>query len=143
MAKKINNFDLKALIDSLPLGLERKILRILSYHTGRENAISRAALLAELARYGFDYTEAKDDRPVRLAINLLRKEKGIPICSAGGLNGGYWIAKDWDELEDYLNQEVRGRLSDLREQEQALMQTGRKMWGEYSPARQASLFGGG
>jgi hypothetical protein len=137
MADKFNrNFDLDELINSLPSGLDRALLRTLSFHVGREQAISRAKLIEELAKVGFDYR--KEDRPMRACINVLRKA-GHPICSTGGRDSGYWLAANWDELNEYLDREVRSRLSDLREQEQALAKAARQLWGEPNP--QMSLFG--
>jgi hypothetical protein len=121
------------IIDELPAGLDRAILRILSFREGRDQAISRAELVQELLAVGYDYR--RDDRPVRACINLLRKA-GHMICSAGGRSGGYWMAADWSELSEYLEQEVRARRIDLAEQDRALTDAGRERWGEPSPQLQ-------
>ena len=83
--------------------MERALLRVLSFHVGRQSVIGRPGLLAQLNRSGFDI----DDRQLRLQINLLRK-RGILICSAGGRNGGYWIAANHDEIDKFL-MEVKRR----------------------------------
>jgi hypothetical protein len=126
---------LDAMIDGLPVGLERAMLRLLSFHQGREKAIGREALVLELARLGFRVSE----REARLQINLLRKA-GHPICSTGGTDGGYWLAADWNELQEYIDREIHSRAMDLLEQEQALRAEAERRWGRYSAAQQASFF---
>ena len=104
--------------------VERVLLRVLSFHVGRQNVIGRPGLLAQLNRSGFDV----DDRQLRLQINLLRK-RGILICSAGGRNGGYWIAANHDEIDKFLNREVRARIADLSEQDRAMSTSAREAFG--------------
>lgn len=131
------SFDLDQLIASLPAGLDRAILRVLSFHQGRRNAIGRKQLIKDLHSLGFDYR--KDDRPVRECINLMRKA-GKRICSAGGLKGGYWLAADWPELNDFIDQELHSRAMDLLEQERALRQAAEETWGKFAPENQGRLF---
>lgn len=123
---------LDGMIDRLPAGLERAMLRVLSFHQGRERAIGRGALVTELRRLGF----AVSEREARLQINLLRKA-GQPICSTGGPDGGYWLAAGWDELQAYIEQELHSRAMDLLEQEKALRAEAEKRWGRFCPDRQA------
>ncbi len=120
----MNSRYLARIADSLPAGLERALLRVLSFHVGRQNVIGRPGLLAQLNRSGFDV----DDRQLRLQINLLRK-RGILICSAGGRNGGYWIAANHDEINRFLNHEVRARIADLSEQDKAMSTSAREAFG--------------
>lgn len=124
-------------IAKLPAGLNRAILRVMSFHVGRGNAIPRVDLVDELAKAGFDHR--KEDRPVRLSINQLRKA-GLLICSTGGRQGGYFMASSIQEVEDYLDVEVRSRAMDLLEQEKAMKQAAEKTWGRYSPEKQLGLF---
>jgi len=128
-------FDMKALIDNLPAGLDRAMLRVLSFHIGHGNVISRGRLVAELANCGFQVHE----REARACINLLRKD-GIAICSTGGGEGGYWLAADQDELEEFIQKEMDSRAMDLLEQARAMRAAAEKRWGRYSPEKQASLF---
>lgn len=131
------DFDLNELIKSLPAGLDRAVLRVLSFHVGRPNAIARHALVEELARLGFNYR--KDDRAVRAMINQLRKA-GHLICSYGGRDGGYFLPADWNELNEYLDREVHPRAMDLLEQEKAMKAAAEGRWGRFSPGRQMDLF---
>jgi len=94
---------------------------------GRSKAIGRLVLVRELRNW--PYSLSVTDRQVRLAINNLRKE-GVPICSTGGFGGGYWLAESRAELEAYLDNEVRARLADLREQELALKRAASKYFGD-------------
>ncbi len=122
------------MIDDLPAGLERTLLRVLSFHVGRENAISRGHLLRDVSTHGFKVK----DRQLRIQINLCRKD-GHAICSSGGVDGGYYMAADWDELDEFLSREVHSRAMDLLEQEKALKRAAEKRWGRYSPDKQRSF----
>ena len=133
--------DVKAMIDNLPAGLDRAIRKILKFHIGRKNAISRFQLISDLALMGFDYID-KDDRPIRGCINQIRKS-GTPgswICSTGGLGGGYWMAETRAELEEFIDHEEESRLGDFAKQMKAMRMAAEKHWGRYSPEKRASLF---
>jgi hypothetical protein len=131
-------FSLKKLIDSMPVGLEREVLRILDFHRGHKNVISRKKLINDLRSLGFHI----DDRKVRACINQLRKSEkpGSWICSTGGENGGYWMAESQEELEQYIQREQESRLKDLAKQAKAMRIAAEKYWGMYSPEKQISLF---
>jgi hypothetical protein len=130
-------FDLEEMIDNLPPGLDREVSRILDFHVGRENSISRDQFLYELRDHmGFRDT---DEREFRISINQLRKA-GLWICSTGGINGGYWLAKDHDELNDWINREPLARIKDLQDQVNRMRYAAEKQWGRYSPEKQISLF---
>lgn len=128
-----SGISLQGVIDSMPPGLDRAVLRVLSQRVGREAAISRPNLLASLKSLGFEVHE----RAARAMINQLRKD-GHLICSTGGNDGGYWLASSWEDLSEYLEREVHPRAMDLLEQEQALKRAGERAWGPES--RQGKLF---
>lgn len=125
-------FSLPELIASLPPGTDRAILRILSFHIGRGNAISRICLKTELVSLGFDMHE----RAMRAAINQLRKA-GQPILSTGGDDGGYWLAANRDEVEEFIDRELTARIADLAETKAGILAGANERWGE---AVQARLF---
>jgi hypothetical protein len=131
-------FSLKKLIDSMPVGLKREVLRILDFHRGHKNVISRKKLISDLVSMGFQV----DDRKVRVCINQLRKSEnpGSWICSTGGKNGGYWLAESQEELEEYIQREQESRLGDFAKQMKAMRSAAEKYWGIYSPEKQISLF---
>jgi hypothetical protein len=129
------NTVLDEMIKDMPAGLDRAILRVLSFHQGRKQAISRGRLVDDLARLGFEVNE----RVMRASINALRKA-GHLICSTGGEGGGYYLPADWNELEEFIDRELHPRAMDLLEQEQALKASAEKQWGRYSPEKQISLF---
>ncbi len=108
-----------------PTGLEREVLRVLSYRQGRDKALSRSMLLECVLR-GAGCAHVTD-RQLRAAINQLRKD-GHLICSTGGEDGGYWTPAAYDELEEYLNREVYARISDLSEQAQAMRRAAKERW---------------
>jgi len=73
------------------------ILTILNNHVGEENRIQRSELLEELQQFGFYIS----DSCMRKNIELLRcLSWGAYICSS--LKGGYWRAKNMNELMTYL-----------------------------------------
>lgn len=108
-------------------GFARSLQTILQFHRGKENAVPRSDLLEKLKMAGWD----TGDRTMRGQINLLKK-KGALICSCGGHGGGYYLARDWGELEDYIGQELRPRAMDLLEQEKALKAGAFSEWGPNS-----------
>jgi predicted transcriptional regulator len=117
-------FDLNSMLKTMEPSIERAVLRVLQPRVGRERAISRQSLLMSVHSYGFEV----GDRSVRAVINRLRKD-GFLICSTGGKNGGYWLASDWRELNEFLEKEVKPRALDLLETESALKSAARERWG--------------
>jgi len=96
--------------------LNESVLHVLKQHEGSDKAISRDDLISLINGC---YLPA-GDRAIRQAINDLRHE-GYPICSTGGTDGGYWWAKDNEELYEFLHREVEPRIADLSEQRKAMM----------------------
>lgn len=120
------------LLAELPPGLEREVLTILAKCVGRDKALVKGGILYHVRK---KHTLIKTtERQIRLVVNKLRKS-GVMICSTGGIDGGYWIAKDRQELEEFLDHEIRTRINDLREQELALLEAAAKEWGKpYQPS---------
>lgn len=116
-----------------PPGLEKSVYQVLFERVGRDNAISRGALLS-LVQAMYPKTT---DRQLRACINAMRKD-GVMICSTGGEDGGYWTPASWDELSEYLDREVVSRLTDLAEQRSALVRAGEERWGYLT--RQERMF---
>lgn len=111
----------------VPPGVKQCTLRVIEGCIGRDAAIARPDLL-NIVKVSYP---TASDRQVRAAINELRKE-GAAICSAGGEDGGYWLARDWAELNEYLERELHSRAMDLLEQERALRASAERIWGQYS-----------
>lgn len=125
--------DVALMLAQLDPGVKRAVLRVLSYHVGRQNAVSRTELVAETNRL-----VPCHDRQVRLVVNELRKE-GALICSTGGIDGGYWLAQDMEELRAYLDAEVWSRVGDLTQQAQAMVQAGMAQWGPVPEGKQLRM----
>lgn len=123
-------FDLKIYVRGLPVGLERSVLRVLMYHVGAGQAVSRKKLVADVQMY----EPEASDRGVRAMVNQLRKD-GFPICSTGGVGGGYFLAACQEELDGYLEREVMARIADFQEQASALKRTRKLLWGEGTQGR--------
>jgi len=102
-------------LDHLPAGLDRFLIRLMGFHIGEANAISRSDLLREINNSCFNIS----DRSLRVLINSLRKS-GHAICSKGGIQGGYYLASSYEELEDFIQRELHSRAMDLLEQEKSL-----------------------
>ena len=107
------------------LDLVGAIQFVLNNHQGRDNAITRQDLCKTLALTPGLGGGKNFDRVVRASINQMRKD-GLPICSTGGKNGGYFMASSADELGEYLEAEVRSRAMDLLEQYRAMMDGARR-----------------
>ena len=125
MDKFNRGFDMDVYIQTLDPGLDRAVLRALQYHVGQGASIRRRDLVNSVKHYIPDVR----DRAIRLTINRLRKD-GFPICSTGGVDGGYWIAANPAELDEYITRELKSRALDLHEQIEALNSTRRAMWGD-------------
>jgi len=107
------NKTYEQILANMPPGLERSVLRVLSYHIGGHNRIDRKNLV-QLA-FNAEWSETRD-RQVREAIAKLQLE--YPILSDSGA-GGYWIASDYDEVEAYAA-EIDSRAKDLLEKSRSL-----------------------
>ena len=97
-----------ALLKNMPAGLDRAVLRVLSQRVGREQAIGRGGLVRIVGRLGFSAHE----RQIREVIKELRRE-GHLICAAAGKNGGYWMAADRKEFDEFGRQEFEAKISDM------------------------------
>jgi len=105
--------------------LEKAVLLILSFHTGRKKAISGQRMLFELNNQGITIT---DTRYFREVINGLRKQ-GWPIGSTGGKKGGYWLCENWAEFEAFVKVQIHDFAMDLLAQEKAMRNEAARMWG--------------
>lgn len=126
--KKINTshnvgFDREKLGDLEVLG--RLIIRAL--RQGSDNAVTKDVIL----RYVKSHPEFKNvnERSIRAAIQDMRQNGTALICSTGGLNGGYWLAADHQELETFLNAEIDSRIADLAETKRAMQRAADRIFG--------------
>lgn len=106
------------------------IIRIVMFHIGIENKISRSALVTELRSQGF----TEDERVIREAISQLRLTYGLPIAGTGGINGGYWILQNDEEAKAYLKVELHVRAMTILMQESAI----RKAFTGWCPGSQVA-----
>ena len=97
-------------------GLNESVLHAIQKRVEAENTISRDNLVSLIN----GCYVAAGERAIRQAINDLRHE-GYPICSTGGTDGGYWWAKDANELYEFIHREIEPRMADLSEQRKAMM----------------------
>jgi hypothetical protein len=129
-------FDLDEAVKNLPMGLDREVRRILDFHIGRENSIGGTDFVRQLAEYHGIHC---DNRQLRLSIQKWRFS-GLWVCSTGGIKGGYWLAANQEELDEFCLKELDSRIDSLRDQKTRMRQAAEKQWGRYSPEKQISLF---
>jgi len=106
----------------LPRGLNRAVLRILSYHVGREHAISHAELWGALSIYQID------QRQLHAQIKQLRRS-GHLVGSASGEDGGYYLIANPEEFQAFLRSEFQARIDDLRQTVAAMTHAACQRWG--------------
>lgn len=70
--------DFQSIIDSMPVGLERTVARLITFHRGENHLITREELLKQV-RLQASLSEI-EDRQMRLAIQELRN-RGLRICN--------------------------------------------------------------
>lgn len=116
-------FSLAAELGNVTDELVSAIIRVMFYHVGSDNRISRTDMMAELRSQGF----VQSERTVRMAISELRRKFGIPIAGTGGINGGYWMLKDRQEADDYMKVQLHDPGTNLLEQESAIRK-GAERW---------------
>lgn len=100
--------DYETLLKAMPAGIDRAILRILTYHTGEAKLIRREDLLVWIK--GQPGMEAIEDRQLREAIHELRLV-GVRVChteiktpTAKGrveITFGYFLAKTEEEYQAF------------------------------------------
>lgn len=110
---------------SLQPGLERAVLRVLDNYRGRTNAIGRNELTALVKRLGYPTSE----RQVREAIKQLRRQ-GHLICSAPGDDGGYYIAEDMAEYQEFRRIEYAAKINDMIETLRAMDDAAKAAFGD-------------
>lgn len=124
------------IIKNMPPGLERAVLRVLSFHVGRERAIKLPELTRQVARItGMDYGESLK-RQVRGCVAGMRKE-GHLICAAHTSDGGYFLAANLAEVTEFLEGDLNARIRDMSETVRSMRRAAHERWGD---AFQASLF---
>lgn len=81
----------------------KQIIQILSSHKGPEARILRRDLLAELQEEIGDVA----DREMRAAIEELRRMDRMGAWICADIRGGYFMARDEEELNRYLQSDER------------------------------------
>ncbi len=117
-------------IAAMAPGLERAVLRVLSYHIGRSRAIGRDDLVLQVGYMG----SASTERQVREVIHQLRRQ-GFLICSAAGVEGGYWIAESRQEYDEFRQAEFAAKISDMSETMAAMDSAAQIAFGKVNPFR--------
>lgn len=124
------NYD--QIIRNMPPGLDRAILRILEFHRGKVAAVGGEELTRQVSSTGYP----TDQRVVREAIKELRRA-GHLICSMPGNAGGYYLALDAAEFDEFVTQEFEAKIADMAETLRAMRLAAREQFGQ---GVQRSLF---
>jgi len=124
------NNSLDRYIFELSPGLERTLVRVLKTCRGYERRITKRKLMRCIA----SQVPKTQERAVRAMIARLRKE-GVPICSTAGAGGGYWYAATPEELDEFINRELKSKIKDMRETVDALQKTRMDIWGDVVQVR--------
>lgn len=126
-------------IQQMEPGLVRAALRILSFHIGKENTIKRSDLVEDLRIMGFgnNLMPITFDRHMRAAVAELRKQ-GALVCSSSG-DGGYYLARDRFEYDEFSQVEYRSKIIDMAETLRAMDQAAAKRFGGDVPVEQPRL----
>ena len=119
----MNAYD--RMIEEMPVGLDRAMLRVLFFHHGKAAAIGRTALVQALKQEAFDVSE----RQARQCIHDLRRERYL-ICSAPGEDGGYYMAASLEEFQEFCQRELHPKAMDMLETESAMKEGARQQFGE-------------
>ena len=114
------------MIRNMPAGLDRAILRVLDFHHGKVTAIGGDDLTRQVQSSGFG---SVDQRTVKEQIKELRRQ-GHLICSAPGREGGYYLATDANELEEFLHVEFEAKISDMAETARAMRKAADERFGQ-------------
>lgn len=117
------NYD--TMIDSMPAGLDRAVLRIVIQHNGVGNAISKADFIATLELVGF---HVRDERQLREVVHGLRQD-GHLICSSSG-HRGYYMALNREEYDEFSEREYRKKIIDMAKTLKAMDGAAVKKYGE-------------
>jgi hypothetical protein len=112
-------------IETMPPGLERGLLRVMSFHVGRRQALGRMEVVAELRKVGY----AVSERQARQCIHAQRRA-GHLICSAPGEEGGYYLAADLAEFREFCERELHPKALDMLETESAMKAAAKEQFGE-------------
>jgi hypothetical protein len=113
------------LVSEMPAGLDRAMLRVVGFHTGKGHAIGRNALVKMLQLEGFDV----DERQASQCIHDLR-QAGHLICSAPGESGGYYKAATLAEFREFDQMEFTAKIADMSETRQAMRIAAREQFGD-------------
>ena len=116
---------------TVPEGLVAAVVRIVDGYTAIEPVVG-GELVSLVRRAGFDV----DNRTVREAVKQARR-LGQLICSTPGTNGGYYMARDMDELMSFGHAEFLAKISDMSETWSIMLRAGKAEFGE---AEQMGLF---
>ena len=130
----MHNKKYEEILNTMPEGLDKQVLSILSYHVGRENAITRKGLISAIDGKPFsgDIQTSSLDRQIREAISGLQ-ETTLIISDSG--KGGYYIPANMEEVKDYTS-EITSRARELENKARNILALAES---EFNKIKQLSL----
>lgn len=114
-------------------GIDRTVVKIISFYQGKAQALGGDDLTRQVQNMGY---RGVDNRDVREVIHGLRRQ-GYLICALPGSSGGYYMATDQEEFDEFARREFEGKISDMSTTLSAMRHAARERWGD---AYQRSLF---
>lgn len=125
-------------LDNMQPGIEKAVLREVSFHKGKDHAISQENLLEAIK--STSYAKKVTKRQLRITINELRKT-GWLIASSSGAGGssGYYVPATWNEYLEYKKFQMSYAL-DILEIFKVLDVKAREMFSDEINMDQARLF---
>lgn len=112
-------------IPNIPEGLDAAVLCVFEQHIGKKNVISRSSLVWKLAGMGL----RAEERSVRECIKQLRRV-GHLICSMPGSGGGYYMAENKAEFDEFIQAEFDAKIHDMSLTRNAMSAAARVHFGE-------------
>ena len=100
------------------------VMKVLLRCQGRGKATGRADLVRAVRALG----QPAHERAVREAIKSLRRQ-GYLICSAPGEDGGYYMASNQAEFDEFARSEFEAKITDMSETLGAMRKSARAQFG--------------
>lgn len=112
-------------VPNIPEGLDAAVLCVFEQHIGKKRVISRTGLVWKLAGMGL----RAEERSVRECIKQLRRV-GHLICSMPGSGGGYYMAENKAEFDEFIQAEFDAKIHDMSLTRNAMSAAARVHFGE-------------
>jgi DNA-binding transcriptional regulator PaaX len=119
--------DYQELLATMPHGVDRVIARFLTdFAVGHDHAVHIGKLVNVVHEMGFKKVK---ERQVRIAIHGLRNQ-GVLICSEAAKDGGYYMAGNLAEFQEFAQREFVAKIADMSQTLAVLRRAAKEAFGE-------------